>query len=405
MSIGTSPGGADRSARYGGPWFLAASTLPVDGGLVGQGRLVRLLVAGLRRPSRFAALILLILRTESLAVRLSDSLAGRALGAYFNDRCVGLFPRNRLCQGVLVLPSHHPDYLRGRRRQAMRTNLRKAAAAGIRCGPAHDPSLAFDDVLEIVRRRDGSVSEGRVDAWRERIALPELTLLAARDAHGHPVAYAGVVIDDAICLIRFAVACDHEARWALHDHLVRILIARGIRYLVAADGGPFGALGFASNVQHYQHLLGYELRHVTPQTTRPLSLKRRLLAAAAITLTSVALLVEATVAIAAVTPADRRGRLTHRALHERGDPGKHVALPVRLGDARATARGRPRLFARRHLRSACGQRAGVPTQCHVANWTVKKASIAIEPASTGRTISRSEAQAPSHVNSGKRKLA
>jgi hypothetical protein len=216
---------------------------------------------------------------------------------------LGLIPRNRLCQGVLVLPRHHTDYLRGRRRQAVRTNLRKAAAAGIRCEPTQDPSLALDDVLEIVSRRDGPVSEDRVDTWRARIAQPELTLVAARDACERPVAFAGVVVDDAICLIRFAVACDHQARWALHDHLVRILIARGIRYLVAADGGPFGALGFAPNVQHYQHLLGYELRHITPHTTRPLPLKRCLLAAAAITLTSIALLVQATVATAAATRA------------------------------------------------------------------------------------------------------
>jgi hypothetical protein len=241
-----------------------------------------------------AALVLLVLRTKSVTIPLSDALPGRALRAYFNNRSVGLFPHNRLCQGVLVLPRHHSDYLRGRRRQAVRTNLRKAAAAGIRCEPTQDRALALDHVLEILRHRDGSVTEADAKEWCVDVAQPELTLLVARDACGRPLACAGVVVDDAVCLIRFAVARSHEARWALHDYLVQILIARGISYLVAEGGGPFGALGFESNVQHYQHLLGYELRHVTPNTRRLASRNRRLLAALAITLTSLVLLLQNT---------------------------------------------------------------------------------------------------------------
>ncbi len=85
---------------------------------------------------------------------------------------------------------------------------------------------------------------------------------------------AGVVIDDKVCLIEGARAICHEARWALHDHLVRILIARGVKYLLAEGGGPFGALGFETNVQHYQHLLGYELRHVSPSSAPPTTPRR-----------------------------------------------------------------------------------------------------------------------------------
>jgi hypothetical protein len=44
---------------------------------------------------------------------------------------------------------------------------------------------------------------------------------------------------------------------------------------VAAADGPFGALSFASNVQHYQHLLGYELLHMIPETGRPIRQKWR----------------------------------------------------------------------------------------------------------------------------------
>jgi hypothetical protein len=204
---------------------------------------------------------------------------------------------------VLVFPRHHSDYLRGRRRQALRTNLRKAAAAGIRCELTQDRSLALDQVIEILTYRDGSVTEADAKAWCADVVQPELTLVVARDTRGRPLACAGVVVDDVVCLIRFAIARSHEARWALHDYLVQILIARGISYLMAGGGGPFGALGFESNVQHYQHLLGYELRHVTPNTRRLAPRSRRLLAAMAITLTSLVLLVENTAESGAMTRA------------------------------------------------------------------------------------------------------
>jgi hypothetical protein len=75
------------------------------------------------------------------------------------------------------------------------------------------------------------------------------------------------VIDSEVCLIQFAVSSRHEARWALHDHLVGLLIARQVKYLLAEGGGPFGALGFESELHHYQHLLGYQLRHLVPTSS------------------------------------------------------------------------------------------------------------------------------------------
>jgi hypothetical protein len=108
----------------------------------------------------------------------------------------------------------------------------------------------------------------------EFFASPHTTLTVARDEHGRPLAYAAVIIDDMVCLICSALANCHEARWALHDHLVQILIARRVRYLLAEGGGLFGALGFAVNVQHYQHLLGYELRHLRPVPRRTRSRRR-----------------------------------------------------------------------------------------------------------------------------------
>jgi hypothetical protein len=271
---------SDRRLRYGGPWFSTASCL-----VYGEGsrlrRMASFLARGARRPWRVAALIGLILRTRPEYVLLSGSAAGRALRAHFNQRHLALVPRNRLCRGVLILPQQHGQYLRGRRRQAVRTNLRSAASAGIRCEITDDPATALDALCEVLSRRDPEFADRMVRLLRAKLARSELTLTVARDERGHALAIKGAVIDDTVCLIEFALASDHKARWALHDHLVRDLIARGVRYLLAEGGGPFGALALPASVQHYQHLLGYELRHVIPATACPTTRTRRVLAALA----------------------------------------------------------------------------------------------------------------------------
>jgi hypothetical protein len=248
-----------------------------------------------RRPGRVVALIALVLRTPREYVVLSGSCTGQALDRYFNQRRLGIL-KNRLCRGVLLLPADHADYLRGRRRHALRTNLRRAANAGIRCEVTSDSRLAGGDVSAVVRRRWDYLPEADLHAWtkyfRARVERPEMTVTVARDQDGGALGVLAATIDDSVCAIGFAVATCHEARWALHDHLVRILIARRVRYLLAADEGPFGALGYPSNVQHYQHLLGYELRHVVPVGTRRVPRRRRLVAS----------LVLAVVAMVAIVP-------------------------------------------------------------------------------------------------------
>lgn len=274
--------------RYGGPWFSAASALPLTG-LLRSGRWATLVAAALRRPWRLVALVLLLLRTRSEHVFLSESVAGQCLRAYLSRRSLGVIPRNRLCRGVLLLPRDHSDYVRGHRRQALRTNLRRAAAAGITCDVMKDRSRALDELLERFRRRGASQRD--LDGLTAMVALPEMTLMVAQDKSGCPLAHAGVVIDDTVCLIWRAMASSHEARWALHDYLVRTLIARGVRYLLCEGGGPFGALGFSTNIQHYQHLLGYELRHLIPAKPHSMRRRPRLLGALAVTAVTAATLI------------------------------------------------------------------------------------------------------------------
>jgi hypothetical protein len=263
-------------------------------GLGHPARLAVLAACAARRPWQIAALIVLLLRTPREHVFLSGSFAGQSLRDHFNRRFCGLFPQNRLLRGVLLLPHEHSEYLRGRRRQALRTNLRKAAAAGVRCEGTADTAGALgapaalhaagalEAAEQIVRDRRTTMTAAELTelkrAWRAPFARPETTLLIARDPYGRPLALTAAVIDEAVCLVQVAVASSHEARWALHDHLVQLLIGRGVRYLLVEGDGPFGALGFEPEVHHYQRLLGYELRHLVPRgrARRPRSRKRRL---------------------------------------------------------------------------------------------------------------------------------
>jgi hypothetical protein len=274
----------DPRLRYGGAWFSAASALPLNGRLT-RPRLLARLGAAVVRPRGLVALIALLAQTPRAYVELSGSATGQALERYLNQRRLGVL-KNRLCRGVLLLPDDYADHLRGRRRHALRNNLRRAANTGIRCEVVSDARRTSDAVSRVVRHRWDYLNEAELETWtnrfHERVARPEMTVMVACDRDGAELAVLAAVIDDSVCAIGFAVATCHEARWALHDHLVRLLIARGVPYLLAADEGLFGALGYSTSVQHHQHLLGYELRHVIPVGTRSGVRRKRLLASAAV---------------------------------------------------------------------------------------------------------------------------
>jgi hypothetical protein len=270
--------------------------------------------AALRRPQRIAALFVVLFRTEPLSVFVSGSSAGRALRTYFDQRLLGVFPKNRLCQGVLVIPPHRSDYLRGRRRHALRTNLRRAATAGISCEVMEDGSSAVEAVEMVTQsRRKGPLAAADVSYFRSLLTKPGMTLLVARDRQGRPCAVLAAVIDETVCLWEWATSNSHEARWALHDHLVDVLIDRGVKYLLSTGEGPFGALGFTANVQHYQHLLGYELRHVTLERPVRFTRRRRLVASLVVVAATVAAIAPRAAANAPA-PASVNRTTPHRAV-------------------------------------------------------------------------------------------
>jgi hypothetical protein len=260
------------------------------------------MAASVRRPRRLVALIALLLRTPREYVVLSGSSAGQALDRYFSQRRLGIL-KNRLCRGVLLLPGDHSDYLRGPRRHTLRTNLRRAAAAGIWCEVIGDSHRAGDEISAVLHQQHclpEAELHARTNYFCAWVAREDMTVMVARDQDGRALAVLAATIDHSVCAIGFAMAAWHEARWALHDHLVRILIARRVRYLLSADEGPFGALGYSTNVQHYQHLLGYELRHLIPAGSHRVTQRRRRVASVAVVAATAALVAPSAAATATV---------------------------------------------------------------------------------------------------------
>lgn len=143
-------------------------------------------------------------------------------------------------EGV-ALPRDHTEYMRGRRRHALRTNLRRAATAGITCEVVSDRQRVDPELTGILRRHWRHLPEAELHAWRNRfrarVTRPGTTVMVARAHDDRALAVLAATVDDSVCGIGFAMATCHEARWALHDHLVRALIARRVRYVLAEDMG------------------------------------------------------------------------------------------------------------------------------------------------------------------------
>jgi hypothetical protein len=163
---------------------------------------------------------------------LSDSPAGDELRAWFRpDRRL---PFNRAPVAVLDLPASSAEYLSGRRRQALRTNLRRAADAGITCA-------AVTDERELLRVTDRVTA--RRGATRGTLLRPDArpspsrVFAAAYDGAGDPVGVSQLLVDDPWAgLIHMVTAVGHEeaplVRYALHAHMAVGLVERGVTSFV-----------------------------------------------------------------------------------------------------------------------------------------------------------------------------
>jgi hypothetical protein len=171
-------------------------------------------------------------------LQLTDSPAGRMIAEHFSILEAGRF-RYRSAQAVLDLPTDFADYIRGRRRQAVRTNTGHARRAGqfvVSCAvDGWAPGL--DD-----SRRD-AITPGPVERW----------MVLAAD--GQIVADSIVSVDRDVALLQGLVSTTENARWLLHSALVERLCGECSLLLTNSDN----VYRLAAGTQHFQRLLGYRI--------------------------------------------------------------------------------------------------------------------------------------------------
>jgi hypothetical protein len=227
--------------QYGGACFREASAF-VRGALRCEEATQRYPL--LRGPIGAWALLCLISRLPRLTVSLTDARAGRVIDAYLRNRRRGIRSR-LLAQGVLALPQKPEHYLSGRHRQAVRTNVSRAAKEGIQCTPlpAHQAvrrlaarRLVGDEMLD---------SRSNDDEW-----------LIAYDRDGNVVGGALVTVDRDWAMLNILAALSYPVRYALHTNLVLMLGSRGVGHLFVTGQS---ALMLPDGLQYLQRILGYRV--------------------------------------------------------------------------------------------------------------------------------------------------
>jgi hypothetical protein len=171
-------------------------------------------------------------------VRLTPSLAGQMIGQHFAIRSGGRI-RYRDAQGVLRLPANVSEYLRGRHRQAVRTNVGHARRTGLRAAVEFVPDWApgTDD------SRLAYITPGPVERWN--LVTEEGTI----------VAQAILSVDEEVALLQGLMSLVPHGRWLLHTAMVERLCGTCEVLLINCDDAYLMTPG----VQHFQRLLGYDI--------------------------------------------------------------------------------------------------------------------------------------------------
>jgi hypothetical protein len=205
---------------------------------------------------RLPFLVFYVLRLPRLRVRLSEEPTGRMLDEHLSLRRWGL-PRFRLAQGVMLLPADFATYMRGRRRQAVRTNVHRAHERGIRC---HHETL--QDWLP-------TEPAGHPGNRGLKCAAPTERWWATCSG-GEVVGEAWLTIDRESALLHALVCDESNVRWLLHSAIVERLCSSGCRLLMT---NSYDAPLMTPGLQYFQRLLGYTVAHLRPPerpaTTEP----------------------------------------------------------------------------------------------------------------------------------------
>ena len=197
-----------------------------------------------------------ILDLPVVDVDVSDSPQGAYLRTLVGRRFLGL-PRPRYAVATLELPATLDDYLRGKRRQAVRTNVSKARAARVRCVALEDPVEQRRRVADILDNRDGDTARV-ADVAGERLHAGIDEFFAAVAEDGTTLVVAALTIDRTWAHVSWFVRNERDrrsaaARYLLYVDVFERLIARGVGHVFVMS-----AVTIPHGLRYFQRRLGFE---------------------------------------------------------------------------------------------------------------------------------------------------
>jgi hypothetical protein len=227
------------SARY-----YASARLGTRGWHVGGA--VRRLAYALVHPHLVPAYVRLMrkLPVETLAV--SALPAGQILGERWSRQSW----RRAASHACLPLPSEPETYLRGRHRQALRTNLHRADKISLTC---HQVPTDWDTTRRSLRAGPFASLVTRLDGMDDLDA--SIKSWAVFDAEHRPLGRAVALVDEKTAVLLELrgppdLGVAHQTRYLLHTAVVADLIRQGVRHLVVESilGAPAGLKYFAARL-------------------------------------------------------------------------------------------------------------------------------------------------------------
>jgi hypothetical protein len=177
------------------------------------------------------------------------------------ERC--LFPnrRSQLAQFVLELPATEAEYLAGKSRQALRTNLNHASRAGIKC----ERLSGYEDwrhVVEVILHTRGGPERRLLETMRPPEPPHRIALYTAKDAYERPVVFAMTATFGELSYLPLLLSTPNHrgassALWALNAFVALDGASNGTRYLTVGS-----ALRDGPGSQYLAHRLGYRVRNL-----------------------------------------------------------------------------------------------------------------------------------------------
>ena len=194
-------------------------------------------------------------RPAKITLQLSDTEGGHAIRQHLNSRT--LWRRKASALAVLVLPDNHAEYLRGKHRQALRTNAARANRLGF-----STRKITAEQLRTITA---DLVAQGRQFEWLNLLmAQPIIDGMehwVAENSRGEVVTIAQLQVDGQVAWIRYFVSStdtrNSGIRYKLSSDIFSYLIDAGVRYAIAGsvnDTRP--------GINYYLERLGFERMRV-----------------------------------------------------------------------------------------------------------------------------------------------